>query len=87
MKLAAIKRILPSWKNAALAAFAAVLLILAFPDFELWWTAWFALVPLMFAVEREKASTVRSFVLGWIFGTIFFFGTCWWLTFAPITYA
>ena len=24
---------------------------------------------------------------GWIFGTIFFLGTCWWLTFAPINYA
>lgn len=87
MKIAAIGRIIPSWKNALLALLAAALLILAFPDFDLWWTAWFALVPLMFAVEREKASTVRSFVLGWIFGTIFFFGTCWWLTFAPITYA
>lgn len=66
---------------------AAVLLILAFPDFELWYLAWFALVPLLFAVEREKASAVRSFVAGWVFGLVFFFGTCWWLTFAPITYA
>lgn len=87
MKLAAIGRIFPSWKNALLAVLAAVLLILAFPDLELWWTAWFALVPLMWAIEREKASTVRSLLLGWIFGTAFFFGTCWWLTFAPITYA
>ncbi|MFT3745935.1 MAG: apolipoprotein N-acyltransferase [Pyrinomonadaceae bacterium] len=63
------------------------MLILAFPDFEWWFTAWFALVPLMWAVEREKESVVRSFVVGWLFGTIFFFGTCWWLTFAPINYA
>lgn len=66
---------------------AAVLLILAFPDFEFWWLAWVALVPLLWAIEREKESTGRGFVLGWLFGTIFFFGTCWWLTFAPITYA
>lgn len=79
--------LLPSWKNVLLAVFAAVLLILAFPDFEFWFLAWFALVPLMWAVEREKASTAKSFALGWIFGTVFFFGTCWWLTFAPITYA
>ncbi len=78
---------LPSWKNALLALLAAGLLILAFPDFEWWWTAWFALVPLMWAVEREKASTVKSFLLGWLFGTAFFFGTCWWLTYAPIHYA
>lgn len=77
----------PSWTNALLALLSAVLLILAFPDFELWWTAWFALVPLMWAVEREKTSFVRSFVTGWFFGTAFFFGTCWWLTFAPINYA
>ncbi|MEO6051958.1 MAG: apolipoprotein N-acyltransferase [Pyrinomonadaceae bacterium] len=82
-----LRKILPPWKNALLAVVAAVLMILAFPDFQYWFLAWFALVPLMFAVEREKASTWRSFVTGWIFGTIFFFGTCWWLTFAPITYA
>jgi len=44
---------LPHWKNVLLALLAAGLLILAFPDFEWWWTAWFALVPLMWAVERE----------------------------------
>ncbi|MBK7935032.1 MAG: hypothetical protein IPK01_16475 [Acidobacteria bacterium] len=70
-----------------LAVLAAVLLILAFPDFEYWFLAWFALVPLMWAVEREKESVVRSFVTGWLFGAVFFFGTCWWLTFAPINYA
>ena len=41
----------------------------------------------MWAVEREKESVVRAFVAGWLFGAVFFFGTCWWLTFAPITYA
>ena len=37
--------------------------------------------------RTRKGVDVRSFFLGWIFGTAFFFGTCWWLTFAPITYA
>jgi apolipoprotein N-acyltransferase len=69
-----------------LALVAAGLLILAFPDFEWWWTAWFALVPLMGAVERE-GKAMPAFVLGWLFGTAFFFGTCWWLTYAPIHYA
>ncbi len=87
MRSPRLRNIAPSWTNALLAILAAVLLILSFPDFEFWFIAWFALVPLMWAVEREKASTVRSFVLGWIFGTLFFFGTCWWLTFAPINYA
>ena len=87
MKLPRLGQLLPSWKNALLALIAAILLILSFPDFEFWWIAWFALVPLMWAVEREKASTVRSFFLGGLFGTTFFFGTCWWLAYAPIHYA
>ncbi len=97
----------PSWQNALLAVLAAVLLILAFPDFEFWFLAWFALVPLLFAIERETKSSppglrrgadassagwsandvMRAFFLGWIFGVVFFTGTCWWLTYAPITYA
>ena len=87
MKLKAVYRLVPGWRNALLALLSAGLLVLAFPPFELWFTAWFALVPLLWAVEREKDSIGRSFVLGWLFGNVFFFGTCWWLTFAPITYA
>ncbi len=87
MKFPKITRFLPDWKSAALAVLSAILLILAFPDFEFWFLAWFALVPLLLAIEREKESSLRSFIVGWVFGTIFFFGTCWWLTFAPITYA
>lgn len=82
-----VSRTFPNWQNALLAILGTVMLILAFPDFDYWFLAWFALVPLMWAVEREKDSTLRSFVTGWLFGTVFFFGTCWWLTFAPINYA
>jgi apolipoprotein N-acyltransferase len=87
MKLPRVTQHLPSGKNSALAVFSAVLLILAFPDFEFWFLAWFGLVPLLWAIEGEKESAARSFVLGWIWGFVFFSGTCWWLTFAPITYA
>ncbi len=66
---------------------AGVLLILAFPDFDLWFLAWFALLPLLFAIERQKHCVHACFILGWIFGVVFFSGTCWWLTYAPITYA
>jgi len=86
-KLSRVKKLLPSWKSAALSLLAAGLLILAFPDFEFWFLAWFALVPLLWAIDREKESTVRTFLLGWLFGIAFFFGTCWWLTYAPIHYA
>ncbi len=77
---------LPSIANIFLTIASAVLLALAFPNFDFWFLAWFALVPLFYAIEREKESFARSFVLGWIFGICFFFGTCWWLTFAPVTY-
>ncbi|MBK8302105.1 MAG: hypothetical protein IPK98_01320 [Chloracidobacterium sp.] len=87
MAFGLVKKILPAWQNAVLALIAAGLLILAFPDFEFWFLAWFALVPLMWAVERQKDSVAACFTLGWIFGTAFFFGTCWWLTYAPIHYA
>jgi apolipoprotein N-acyltransferase len=76
----------PRWQDAALAVLSAILLILAFPDFEIWWLAWFALVPFLFAIENNKQSGVKSFWLGWLQGTVFFYGTCWWLTFAPINY-
>jgi len=77
----------PDRISLLLALASAGALILAFPNFEWWWMAWFGLVPLMWAVEREKASAIRSFLVGWLFGTTFFFGTCWWLTYAPIHYA
>ncbi len=85
--LSKIKNNLPSPASALLAIVSAILLILAFPDFEFWFLAWFALIPLFIAIEREKKSFTKSFLLGWLFGIVFFFGTCWWLTFAPITYA
>jgi apolipoprotein N-acyltransferase len=87
MKFQRIAQGLPSWKNALLAVVAGILLVLAFPDFELWFLAWFALVPLLIAVEREKRSTAASFICGWLFGFTFFTGSCWWLTYAPIHYA
>src|SRR5215203_1796167 len=86
-KFLRFRKNLLSPSSAGLAVISAFLLILAFPNFEFWFLAWFALVPLFFAVEREKDSIVKSFLVGWFFGVVFFFGTCWWLTFAPITYA
>lgn len=77
---------LPSWASVGLAILSAILLVLAFPDFELWFLAYFALIPLFIAIYFEKDSFTGSFITGWVFGTAFFTGTCWWLTFAPINY-
>jgi len=86
MRFSAARAQLPSLTNSLLAILSAILLTLAFPDFDWWFLAWFALVPLFYSIEREKESVVKSFVLGWIFGAGFFFGSCWWLTFSFITY-
>lgn len=85
--LARIRGMMPTPFNVCLAILSAIFLILAFPDFEFWFLAYFALIPLFFAINNEKNSRFASFVLGWIFGVVFFFGTCWWLTHAPVTYA
>ncbi|MGI8470225.1 MAG: apolipoprotein N-acyltransferase [Pyrinomonadaceae bacterium] len=85
--VSSFKTKLPSLKNSLLAIFSAILLILAFPDFEIWFLAYIALVPLFYAVEREKESVIKSFALGWVFGTAFFFGSCWWLAFPMTHYA
>jgi apolipoprotein N-acyltransferase len=71
----------------ALAALSGILLTLSFPDLELWWLAWAALIPLLFSLYRAKDSAFALILSGWTFGAVFIYGTCWWLTYAPIHYA
>ncbi len=59
-----------------LAALSAVLLILAFPKYDLWGLAWIGLVPLFFALDA--LTTDRSFRLGFFWGGVFFSGTLNW---------
>lgn len=63
----------------------ALLLVMAFPDFDFWQVAWFALVPFFWAIYTLR-SFKQAFLLGWIWGVVFFFGSCWWLSYAPIHY-
>ena len=63
----------------------AFLLILSFPDFNLWPLAWVGLVPLLAAAARVPRPR-QAFVLGWTWGAIFFYGSCWWLTHSMIHY-
>ncbi len=83
--LTSIRASAPSLREAALASSSALFLVLSFPNFDLWWLAWIGLVPLLFALAT--ASRIRSAcVLGLLWGTIFFYGTCWWLTYPMIHY-
>ena len=61
------------------------MLVLAFPDSNWWWLAWFAFVPVLIAVTNET-KPFAVFLLGQLFGTAYFFGTTWWLAYAPIHY-
>ena len=76
----------PSLRETGLASVSAVLLVFSFPNFELWWLAWIGLTPLLFAVATTSRNRT-AFALGLIWGTIFFYGTCWWLTYPMIHHA
>lgn len=82
----AIKASLPTPAEASLVSGSALLTVLSFPDFDLWFLAWISLTPLLIVIARS-ATTRRAFVAGWLWGTIFFYGTCWWLTYPMIHYA
>ena len=67
------------------AAASTLLLIFSFPNFELYFLAWIALVPLLVAIAR-RPSPLAAFVLGWATGSVFFYATCYWLTYSMIHY-
>ncbi|HEX8422382.1 MAG TPA: apolipoprotein N-acyltransferase [Pyrinomonadaceae bacterium] len=83
--LAAARTCVPARSHCALAVLSAFLLILSFPDFNLWPLAWVGLVPLLVAVARVSR-TRQAFMLGWAWGAFFFYGSCWWLTHSMIHY-
>lgn len=84
--LTAIRESAPSLREFGLASSSAVLLVLSFPNFDLGWLAWIGLAPLLFAVATTSRKRT-AFVLGLIWGVIFFYGTCWWLTYPMIHFA
>ena len=67
------------------AIISAALLVLSFPNFNLWPLAWVALVPLLLAITSRPAPW-GSFLTGWLAGTVFFYGSCYWLTYSMIHY-
>jgi apolipoprotein N-acyltransferase len=75
----------PTRVDTALAVLSAALLVFSFPDFNLWPFAWVGLVPLFLAIAL-KPQRGRAFLLGWLTGALFFYGSCYWLTYAMIRY-
>jgi len=66
--------------NLLLAASTALLLILTFPKFDFAFLAAFALAPLLVAVARTRRRR-GHFLLGWMAGTIYWAGACYWIHF------
>ena len=59
----------PLIKEIALTATSAILLVLSFPDYDLYFLAWFALVPLFFVLKDKGLKS--SFAFSFFFGVIF----------------
>ena len=81
--VSAVRSAAPSIVECCVAITSAALLIFSFPDFDFSALAWLALVPLLFVVAR-RPQPWPAFFLGWIFGAIFFYGSCYWLTYSMI---
>ena len=61
-----------------LAALSGILQVLVFPRFSFYWLAAVAVAPLLFALAREESSK-RRFLAGWLCGSIYWGGTCYWV--------
>jgi len=75
----------PFISNLSLAIFSGLLLVFAFPDWNLWSLGWVGTAPLILAVVREQKFW-RSLLLGTISGTIFFAGSSHWVTYSMHNY-
>lgn len=72
--------------NFLLAILSALLLILTFPRWSLYWLAAVALAPLLIAAARERRPG-RRFLIGWTAGIVYWFGVCYWIQFVLAAYA
>jgi apolipoprotein N-acyltransferase len=71
-------------RDILLSLFSGILLILSFPHFDLGLLAWFAFVPLFYAIEGK--GLYHSFLLGFFTGILSFLGILYWIIVAVHTY-
>jgi apolipoprotein N-acyltransferase len=64
-------------KKNLLVILSSLFLIFSFPGFNIWILAWVAFVPLFFAMEGQ--SPLKSFLMAYLSGFLFFLGTMYWL--------
>ena len=67
----------PVLKKLFLCLLSAALLILSFPNFNLWILAWFGFAPLFFALQN--VSKTKAFLLSYFTGLVFWLGIIYWL--------
>ncbi|HEU4389966.1 MAG TPA: apolipoprotein N-acyltransferase [Blastocatellia bacterium] len=75
----------PLASDISLALCSGLLLILAFPDWNLWSLAWVGTAPLIMAAARTRRFW-RGLLLGTITGTVFYVGTSYWVTYSMHNY-
>src|SRR5262249_27375344 len=71
--------------NLSLAIISGLLLVLAFPNWNLWSLGWVGTAPLILSAARLQKFW-RSFAYGWVAGTIFYLGTSSWVTYSMHNY-
>ena len=71
-------------RTILLSLLSGILLILSFPNVDLEFLAWFALVPLFYSIEGK--GLFQSFKLGFLTGLISFLGILYWIIVAVHTY-
>jgi apolipoprotein N-acyltransferase len=67
-----------------LSVFSGILLIFSFPNFDLEFLAWFAFVPLLYAIHGK--TRLQAFFLGFLTGLISYLGILYWIIVAVHTY-
>ena len=75
----------PFISNVSLAIFSGLLLVFAFPDWNLWSLGWVGTAPLIMAIVRERKFW-RSLLLGTVTGTVFYAGSSYWVTYSMHNY-
>jgi len=71
-------------KRYILTIFGAILLVLAYPKFNLPFLAWFAFIPFFMAIKDQDS--LKRLIHGFIFGFVFFYGTLYWINNSVIIY-
>ena len=71
-------------RDILLSLLSGILLILSYPNFNLEFLVWFALVPLFYSMNGK--SILCSFFLGFLTGLTSFLGVIYWIVIAVHTY-